>query len=122
MLRRRGLQRRQEGRRRDRRRPPRHGALRDRPAGARGRAGPGSKLRASKPAQQAAKGNATLLNVKLRYKAPDGDTSKLITTPAEDEGHDFSAASTDFRFASSVAGFGMLLRTPPTRGRSPGTA
>ncbi len=57
-----------------------------------------------------------LLNVDLRYKAPDGDVSKLISFPALDDGRDFSAASGDFKFASSVAGFGMLLRASPYAG------
>jgi Ca-activated chloride channel family protein len=57
-----------------------------------------------------------LLNVDLRYKAPDGDISKLISFPAIDEGNDFAAASNDFRFATSVAGFGMLLRDSPYKG------
>jgi Ca-activated chloride channel family protein len=48
-----------------------------------------------------------LLFVKLRYKAPDGDTSRLLTQPVEDVVGD---PSRDMRFASAVAGFGMLLR------------
>ena len=48
-----------------------------------------------------------LLFVKLRYKQPDGDTSKLIAQPVEDV---VLEPSRDFRFASAVAGFGMLLR------------
>ena len=57
-----------------------------------------------------------LLNVDLRYKAPDGDVSKLLSFPAIDDGRDFSAASVDFKFASAVAGFGMLLRSSPHAG------
>ncbi len=57
-----------------------------------------------------------LLTVDLRYKAPDGDVSKLLSFPAIDQGRDFAAASTDFKFASGVAGFGMLLRTSPYSG------
>jgi Ca-activated chloride channel family protein len=57
-----------------------------------------------------------LLNVDLRYKAPDGDVSKLISFPATDDGRDFSAASGDYKFAASVAGFGMLLRNSPYAG------
>ena len=57
-----------------------------------------------------------LLNVDLRYKAPDGDVSKLLSFPAVDDGRDFSAASVDFKFASAVAGFGMLLRSSPHAG------
>lgn len=74
------------------------------------------KLQESKLAQQAAKGNARLLEVRLRCKASDGDVSRLITSPADDDGRDFAAASADFRFASAVAGFGMLLRDSPHKG------
>ncbi len=59
---------------------------------------------------------AELLNVDLRYKAPDGDVSKLISRPIPDDGRDFAGASADFKFASAVAGFGMLLRDSPYKG------
>ncbi|MCB9897666.1 MAG: von Willebrand factor type A domain-containing protein [Planctomycetes bacterium] len=49
-----------------------------------------------------------LLFVKLRWKAPDGDTSELLTRPVA-AGLD-GGTSDDFRFAAAVAGFGMLLR------------
>jgi len=48
-----------------------------------------------------------LLLVKLRYKDPDGDTSKLMEVPLRDAD---TTPSTDFRFASAVAAWGMLLR------------
>ncbi len=51
-----------------------------------------------------------LMTVKLRYKEPDGDTSKLISFPVTDDGLTLSEASDDFAFAASVASFGMLLR------------
>ena len=51
-----------------------------------------------------------LLTLKLRYKDPDADKSKLLSFPIKDSGHSFSAASKDFQFAASVASFGMLLR------------
>jgi Ca-activated chloride channel family protein len=51
-----------------------------------------------------------LLTVKLRYKEPDGDTSRLIEMPVVDAGVGFEAASDDLRFAASVAAFGMVLR------------
>lgn len=49
--------------------------------------------------------------VKIRYKLPDGDASKLITTPvtaANDKS--FAAASDDQRFSIAVAAFGQKLR------------
>ena len=57
-----------------------------------------------------------LLTIKLRYKQPDGDKSSLIEMPLIDAGRSFGQASTDFRFAASVASFGMLLRHSPHRG------
>ncbi|CAG1000354.1 MAG: VWA domain-containing protein [Rhizobiaceae bacterium] len=50
--------------------------------------------------------------VKIRYKAPDGDASKLITTPvtAANEVSSFDAAGTDQRFSVAVAAFGQKLR------------
>ena len=51
-----------------------------------------------------------LFTVKLRYKAPDGDTSKLIEHPVANLARGFQEASADMRFAASVVGFGMLLR------------
>ena len=54
--------------------------------------------------------------VNLRYKAPDGAVSTLIAKPVVDAGADFSKASDDFKFASSVAAFGMILRGSPYQG------
>jgi Ca-activated chloride channel family protein len=51
-----------------------------------------------------------LMTVKLRYKEPDGETSKLIEMPVTDRGLTLAEASDDFVFAASVASFGMLLR------------
>ena len=48
-----------------------------------------------------------LMYVKIRYKDPDGATSKLLDHVVMDE---TARPSTDFRFAAAVAGFGMLLR------------
>ena len=50
--------------------------------------------------------------VKIRYKAPDGDVSKLITTPvtAANEVPSFDAAGVDQRFSVAVAAFGQKLR------------
>jgi Ca-activated chloride channel family protein len=50
--------------------------------------------------------------VKIRYKAPDGDVSKLITTPVTDANavDNFDQASVDQRFSIAVAAFGQKLR------------
>lgn len=51
-----------------------------------------------------------IMTVKFRYKAPDGDISKLIEHPLKDDQLSISKTSDNFRFAASVAEFGMLLR------------
>ena len=48
-----------------------------------------------------------LMYVKVRYKDPDGERSKLLQQPVFDR---IDTPSVDFRFAAAVAGFGMLLR------------
>jgi Ca-activated chloride channel family protein len=50
--------------------------------------------------------------VKIRYKLPDGDVSKLITTPvtAANEAASLAAVSDDQRFSVAVAAFGQKLR------------
>lgn len=57
-----------------------------------------------------AKNSQELLNVDIRYKDPDGDESKLLRFNLLDNDTRFSKASEDFRFAASVAAFGMLVR------------
>jgi len=50
-----------------------------------------------------------LLTVKLRYKEPAGDTSKLLTRVINVK-EETAQPSENFRFASGVAEFGLLLR------------
>jgi Ca-activated chloride channel family protein len=57
-----------------------------------------------------------LLTLKLRYKDPDAETSKLLEFPLLDAGPRFGQASTDFQFAAAVASFGMLLRNSEHKG------
>jgi Ca-activated chloride channel family protein len=57
-----------------------------------------------------------LLTVKLRWKEPNADVSTPMEVPVVDEGMSYSAASPDFKFAASVAAFGMVLRNSPNRG------
>lgn len=52
--------------------------------------------------------NDELATVKFRYKKPDGDKSSEIIQVVKNT--EFSSASPDFRFASSVAWFGLVLR------------
>ena len=55
-----------------------------------------------------------MLTVKLRYKAPDGNESRLIETPVQASMEKaFDQATEDFQFAAAVAAFGMKLRSSP---------
>jgi Ca-activated chloride channel family protein len=54
-----------------------------------------------------------LLTVRVRYKPPTGAESRLFTRPVTDRGDE---PNEDFRFASAVAGFAMLLRDSEHRG------
>lgn len=51
-----------------------------------------------------------LMTVKFRYKAPDGEKSKLIEHAVMDTDLSIAKTSDNFRFAAAVAEFGMLLR------------
>jgi Ca-activated chloride channel family protein len=77
------------------------------------------KVDASKYSKPVAKGTSTsqeLLTVKLRYKEPESQTSKLLSVPVIDEEKTFAATSEDFQFAAAVAGFGMKLRGSKHKG------
>ncbi len=63
-----------------------------------------------------AAGSGELLTLKLRYKEPDGDTSSLLEFSVFDSGNSYSQASLDFKFAASVASFGMILRDSEHKG------
>ncbi|MGB3589705.1 MAG: YfbK domain-containing protein, partial [Tunicatimonas sp.] len=56
------------------------------------------------------------LTLKLRYKAPDGDTSRLIEQVLTGDVKSFDESSENLQFAASVAGFGMLLRDSQFKG------
>ncbi len=57
-----------------------------------------------------------MLTLRVRYKLPDSDQSTRMDIPLADRGTAFGNASSDFRFAASVASFGMILRDSPYRG------
>jgi Ca-activated chloride channel family protein len=56
-----------------------------------------------------------LATVKVRYKAPDGDTSRLLSTAVLNVDAPMAA---NLWFASAVAEFGMLLRNSEHKGRA----
>jgi Ca-activated chloride channel homolog len=57
-----------------------------------------------------------MLFVKVRYKAPDGDESRLINQPVLATSN--ANPSADFQFQSAVAEFGLLLRNSDFRGKA----
>jgi len=65
-----------------------------------------------RPAASVASGE--LLTVKLRYKQPDGETSRLTSVAVQDRLPEHASANA--RFAAAVAGFGMLLRDSEYKG------
>ena len=67
-------------------------------------------LKYQKPAPSAAADSNELLTVKLRYKQPDGDTSKLLSQVVLDAPKAFAEASETFRFSAAVATFAMLMQ------------
>ncbi|PKP95695.1 MAG: hypothetical protein CVT75_00715 [Alphaproteobacteria bacterium HGW-Alphaproteobacteria-14] len=64
-----------------------------------------------KPDKAATAKLAEAANVKLRYKLPDGDTSKLIEQVVASSAFQSAAAPKgDFAFAAAVAAYGQVLR------------
>jgi Ca-activated chloride channel family protein len=58
----------------------------------------------------------TLAKLRLRYKEPDGETSRELAASIQDDGRTIFNASPDLKFAAAVAEFGMLLRDSKNRG------
>lgn len=73
---------------------------------------------AQKTEKQTTFGSEELMQVRLRYKAPNQTTSQLLTTPAVDRGLTLEDASTNFKFSAAVATFGMLLRDSQYKGKA----
>ncbi len=59
-----------------------------------------------------------LLTVKLRYKEPAGQVSKLLQTTVKTTDRRLSKTSDNFRWAAAVAEFGMVLRDSEYKGNS----
>ncbi|MCG3172977.1 MAG: hypothetical protein GMKNLPBB_01149 [Myxococcota bacterium] len=57
-----------------------------------------------------------LLTLKLRYKQPDGGSSKLLSRTVTDVNQAWESAPENLRFAAAVASFGMVLRASPHKG------
>ncbi|MDZ4242683.1 MAG: von Willebrand factor type A domain-containing protein [Candidatus Omnitrophota bacterium] len=59
-----------------------------------------------------------VMTVKLRYKEPDGDMSRLLVHTLQRGGWGRPSLSENFRFASAVAEFGLLLRNSRYQGEA----
>jgi len=76
-----------------------------------GELGPGHSVTALYEVEpKAGRGTQPMASVKLRYKRPDSEKSELLTHAISQKHAPFAKASQDMRFATSVAGFGLLLR------------
>lgn len=59
-----------------------------------------------------------LMNIKLRYKLPKENDSKLIILPVNATATDFTNSSNNFKFAATVAEYGLLLRNSAYKQKS----
>jgi len=57
-----------------------------------------------------------MLFLKLRYKLPDSDKSRLLEVAVKGDAKTWDQVAADFRFTAAVAGFGMLLRDSQYKG------
>lgn len=74
-------------------------------------------MKYQRPAAQAgAAAKSELATIKLRFKRPRSESSELTSIVIENRANPIAQASKDFRFASAVAGFGMLLLGSEHRG------
>ena len=67
------------------------------------------------PGAKAVQNTGELMTVKVRYKAPDANTSKLLERAVKGTPGELAKMSNDFRWAAAIAGFGMMLRDSPHR-------
>ncbi len=72
------------------------------------------RYQASRPVSASAS-TSEWMTVKLRHKAPDSDQSQLLSVAVSGL---FDSPSSNLRFASAVASFGMLLRSSEHKGSS----
>ena len=72
-------------------------------------------LKYQRPREPAAAHANELASIRVRYKAPDGDTSRLVTAVVRNRVQPLSA---NLGFASAVAEFGMLLTASEHRARA----
>ncbi len=56
-------------------------------------------------------GGNEMMTIKLRYKQPESDISKLLVNPVINSNEAWEESSDNFRFSSAVAEFGLMLRS-----------
>jgi Ca-activated chloride channel family protein len=78
----------------------------------------GIELKYSKVQPTDTRFNSELLSVKLRYKEPKEEQSKLLTVGMMDNAQDIANASENLKFAASVVEFGLLLRDSRYKGNA----
>ena len=61
--------------------------------------------------------NGKWMTLKIRYKEPEGEESKLCTYPIDESSY-METPSEDFYFAAAVAEFGLLLRDSEYKGKA----
>jgi Ca-activated chloride channel family protein len=71
------------------------------------------------PRPNSAAQSGELMAVKLRYKDPEADSSKLLSVAVQDRAGELTA---NIGFASAVAQFGMLLRNSEFKGQASWTS
>jgi Ca-activated chloride channel family protein len=76
------------------------------------------KLKYSPPVETVGTNGSELLTVKLRYKKPDENESRLLSIGLANAQNQFEQSSENLRFAASVAGFGLLLRDSRYKGNA----
>jgi len=69
------------------------------------------KYQKTKDAPAAGSNQNELMTVKFRYKQPESDKSSMSLATVQNKPVSFNSTSVDFRFASAVAEFGMMLRS-----------
>jgi Ca-activated chloride channel family protein len=82
---------------------------------------PGGKvdpLKYQRTAAASAPGSDEVATIKLRFKRPRSESSELMSVTVPNRVNPIAQVSPDFRFASAVASFGMLLRGSEYKGAS----
>jgi len=73
-------------------------------------------LKYQSPRRSLTAASGELMTVKVRYKDPDGNASKLVSWPVRRMSRGRDGTSDGFRFSAAVAAFGMILRNSPYKG------